>query len=109
MSKNTATKSATLYRKSEDPKYSKAARQYYARQEAHTCVKCGGQLAEGSNLLCPSHLEYYNSWHAAKRAKIAAAMELLKEQEVKAAAEAAKAAKKAAKSAKKAVVTEPAA
>lgn len=56
---------------------SPAAAIYHARREAGVCVKCGQPTAEGSNLLCTAHLEYYNKWHAAKKAKIDAAMALL--------------------------------
>jgi hypothetical protein len=70
-----------LYKRSEDESISKAGRLYNLRREQHVCVKCGGRLAEGSNLLCQSHLDYYNQWHASKRAKIAAALALLDEQQ----------------------------
>lgn len=66
-----------LYKRSEDPAISKAGRLYNLRRESRLCVKCGGQLDESSNLLCTSHLDYYNNWHASKRAKIKAALELL--------------------------------
>lgn len=81
---------------------------YHQRREAGVCVKCGQPLAEGSKLLCTAHLEYHNKWHAARKAKIDAAMELLAKQaapvaqaEVVAAVEAAPSAKQAAKPAKK--------
>lgn len=67
-----------LYKRSEDESISKAGRLYNLRREQHVCVKCGGRLAEGSNLLCQSHLDYYNNWHAAKRARLNKALELLK-------------------------------
>jgi hypothetical protein len=53
---------------------------YHQRREAGVCVKCGQPLAEGSKLLCTAHLEYHNKWHAARKAKIDAAMELLAKQ-----------------------------
>ena len=53
---------------------------YHQRQEAGVCVKCGQPLAEGSNLLCDKHLAYHNQWHAARKAKIDAAMALLAKQ-----------------------------
>jgi transcription initiation factor TFIIIB Brf1 subunit/transcription initiation factor TFIIB len=70
-----------LYKRSEDESLSKAARTYNLRREQHVCVKCGGVLDEKSNLLCTAHLDYYNTWHASKRAKIAAALALLDEQQ----------------------------
>ena len=53
---------------------------YHKRREAGVCVKCGKPLAEGSKLLCTEHLEYHTNWHAARKAKIDAAMALLAKQ-----------------------------
>jgi hypothetical protein len=74
-----SSKQVAVYKKSEDMSLSPAARLYHLRRETGVCVKCGASLDVSSKLLCTSHLDYYNTWHTSKRAKIAAALALLDE------------------------------